>query len=56
MGWWHGIPAIKFEESLPFGNGKLGALVYGVAGGCVVRRDGITKVRKLKKGKNNIQP
>ena len=28
---WYNRPAIAFEESLPIGNGKLGALVYGGA-------------------------
>ncbi len=28
---WHNRPAITFEEALPIGNGKLGALVYGGA-------------------------
>ena len=26
---WYNKPAYAFEESLPIGNGKLGALVYG---------------------------
>ena len=29
MKWWYQQPAEKFEESLPLGNGRLGALVYG---------------------------
>ena len=28
---WYNRPAIAFEESLPIGNGKLGALIYGSA-------------------------
>lgn len=28
---WYNQPAIAFEESLPIGNGKLGALIYGSA-------------------------
>ena len=28
---WYNRPAIAFEESLPIGNGKLGALIYGGA-------------------------
>ena len=28
---WHNRPAITFEEALPIGNGKLGALIYGGA-------------------------
>ena len=26
---WYNKPAYAFEESLPIGNGKLGALIYG---------------------------
>ena len=28
---WYNKPATAFEESLPIGNGKLGALIYGGA-------------------------
>ena len=39
---WYEQPARYFEESLPIGNGKLGALVYGGTDSCVVHLNDIT--------------
>ena len=39
---WYDHPAQYFEESLPIGNGKLGALVYGGTDSCVVHLNDIT--------------
>ena len=39
---WYDHAARYFEESLPIGNGKLGALVYGGADTCVVNLNDIT--------------
>ena len=39
---WYAQPAQYFEESLPIGNGKLGALVYGGADSCIVHLNDIT--------------
>ena len=39
---WYEQPARYFEESLPIGNGKLGALVYGGVDTCLVQLNDIT--------------
>ena len=39
---WYDCPAVFFEESLPLGNGKLGALVYGHPDDDVIRLNDIT--------------
>ncbi len=39
---WYEKPAQYFEESLPIGNGKLGALVYGGADCCLINLNDIT--------------
>ena len=39
---WYDRPAQYFEESLPIGNGRLGALVYGGADSCVIYLNDIT--------------
>ena len=39
---WYDRPAQYFEESLPIGNGKLGALVYGGADTCLIHLNDIT--------------
>ena len=39
---WYDRPAQYFEESLPIGNGKLGALVYGGADSCLIYLNDIT--------------
>lgn len=39
---WYDKPAQYFEESLPIGNGRLGALVYGGADTCLVHLNDIT--------------
>ncbi len=39
---WYDRPAQYFEESLPIGNGKLGALVYGGTDSCLVYLNDIT--------------
>ena len=39
---WYDRPAQYFEESLPIGNGKLGALVYGGADTCTLHLNDIT--------------
>jgi len=39
---WYDRPAQYFEESLPIGNGRLGALVYGGADTCIVHLNDIT--------------
>ena len=39
---WYERPAEYFEESLPIGNGKLGALVYGGTDTCLVQLNDIT--------------
>ena len=39
---WYDRPAQYFEESLPIGNGKLGALVYGGTYSCLVYLNDIT--------------
>ena len=39
---WYDRPATYFEESLPIGNGKLGALVYGGADRDVLQLNDIT--------------
>ena len=39
---WYDRPAQYFEESLPIGNGKLGALVYGGADTCLIYLNDIT--------------
>ena len=39
---WYNQPAQYFEESLPIGNGKLGALVYGGTDSCLIHLNDIT--------------
>ena len=39
---WYDRPAQYFEESLPIGNGKLGALVYGGTDSCLIYLNDIT--------------
>ena len=39
---WYDKPAQYFEESLPIGNGKLGALVYGGTDTCLIELNDIT--------------
>lgn len=39
---WYNRPAQYFEESLPIGNGKLGALVYGGTDSCLIYLNDIT--------------
>ena len=39
---WYEQPARFFEESLPVGNGKLGALVYGGVDSCLIHLNDIT--------------
>ena len=39
---WYDQPASYFEESLPIGNGKLGALVYGGTDTCLIHLNDIT--------------
>ena len=39
---WYDKPARYFEESLPIGNGKLGALVYGGTDTCLIHLNDIT--------------
>ena len=39
---WYDRPAQYFEESLPIGNGKLGALVYGGTDTCTLHLNDIT--------------
>ncbi len=39
---WYDKPAQYFEESLPIGNGKLGALVYGGTDTCLIHLNDIT--------------
>ena len=39
---WYHQPAQYFEESLPIGNGKLGALVYGGTDTCLIHLNDIT--------------
>ena len=39
---WYNKPAYAFEESLPIGNGKLGALVYGGANNDSIQLNDIT--------------
>ncbi len=39
---WYDRPARYFEESLPIGNGKLGALVYGGTDTCLIHLNDIT--------------
>ena len=39
---WYDKPALYFEESLPIGNGKLGALVYGGTDSCLIHLNDIT--------------
>ena len=39
---WYQQPARYFEESLPIGNGKLGALVYGGTDTCLIHLNDIT--------------
>ena len=39
---WYDRPAQYFEESLPIGNGKLGALVYGGTDICLIQLNDIT--------------
>ena len=39
---WYNKPAYAFEESLPLGNGKLGALVYGGANNDSIQLNDIT--------------
>ena len=39
---WYDTPAQYFEESMPIGNGKLGALVYGGTDDNVLRLNDIT--------------
>lgn len=39
---WYNRPAQHFEESLPIGNGRLGALVYGGTDSCMVYLNDIT--------------
>ena len=39
---WYDRPAHYFEESLPIGNGKLGALVYGGTDTCLIHLNDIT--------------
>jgi alpha-L-fucosidase 2 len=39
---WYDKPARYFEESLPMGNGKLGALVYGGTDTCLIHLNDIT--------------
>ena len=39
---WYNRPAQYFEESLPIGNGKLGALVYGGTDSCLIHLNDIT--------------
>lgn len=39
---WYDKPALYFEESLPIGNGKLGALVYGGTDICLIHLNDIT--------------
>ena len=39
---WYNKPAYAFEESLPIGNGKLGALVYGGAQNDSIQLNDIT--------------
>ena len=41
---WYNKPAYAFEESLPLGNGKLGALVYGGANNDSIQLNDITLV------------
>ena len=46
---WYDRPATFFEESLPLGNGKLGALVYGGIEKEVVQLNDITLERKTRR-------
>jgi len=39
---WYNQPAQYFEESLPIGNGKIGALVYGGTDTCLIHLNDIT--------------
>ena len=39
---WYDKPAQYFEESLPIGNGKLGALIYGGTDTCLIQLNDIT--------------
>ena len=39
---WYNKPAYAFEESLPIGNGKLGALIYGGANNDSIQLNDIT--------------
>ena len=39
---WYDHSALYFEESLPIGNGRLGALVYGGADTCTIHLNDIT--------------
>ena len=39
---WYDRPAQYFEESLPIGNGRLGALVYGGTDSCFIYLNDIT--------------
>jgi hypothetical protein len=38
---WHDTPATHFTESVPLGNGRLGAMVFG---GVTVRADGTARM------------
>ena len=42
MNLWYERPAQYFEESLPIGNGKLGALIYGGTDTCLIQLNDIT--------------
>ena len=39
---WYNTPATYFEESMPIGNGKLGALVYGGVNDNIIYMNDIT--------------
>ena len=39
---WYDIPGEFFEESLPIGNGRLGALIYGGTGDNMIQFNDIT--------------
>ena len=41
---WYDRPAQYFEESLPIGNGKLGALIYGGTDTCLIHLNDITSL------------
>ena len=52
---WYEQPAGKWEEALPLGNGRLGAVVYSLAGKpCVVRYGGSKKSLDLDKGEKRV--